>query len=227
MSTPRERLAGILAQLKASGIPQQEVAKRMGTPPQFLSDVKSGRSTLTPAFAVRLERAFGINHGWLLQEEGEPWLTDLPKEAHPSVGPGAEMERLPLLDTVVAGDSSQAADWYGARYPVFAGQARSAVAGGDRYVLRLSQENAFGEFKADDLVLIENRPDISPKVAVGKVCTVHVGGDRRLDALVWDEKRRRMCLAQSGMEFADDHEAERQGVQILGICVSLIWRRIS
>ncbi|NOZ21104.1 MAG: helix-turn-helix domain-containing protein [Planctomycetes bacterium] len=227
MSTPGERLAKILAQLKASGIPQQEVARRIETPPQFLSDVKAGRSTLTATFAVRLERAFGINHGWLLQEEGEPWLTDLPQDAHPAMGPGTEMERLPLLDALVAGDPNRASEWYGARYPVFAGQARPAVAGGRRYVLRLSEENAFGELKADDLLLIENRPDISLKAVVGKVCTVQVGDSRTLDAVGWDPKAQRYRLAQSGREFETDQEAASQGVEILGICLSVIWRKIS
>lgn len=226
MSTPNKRLSKILAQLKASGISQREIAKKIDTPAQYISDIKAGRSTLTSTFALRLERSFGVSHDWLLKEEGEPWIAEAAKDDYPPFGQSTEVEALPLLDTVVGDNPSRSSDWNGARYPVFAAQARPSLADAYRYVLRVSEGNACEELKPGDLVLVENRPAITLKSASDRLCAVRVGDVNTLDTVTPCSRPPGYRLRRLG-DAARRPDAEEQEIHILGICVSLLWRKLS
>jgi len=226
MEASVERFARVLAELKASGVSQREVGKRLDTPAQFLTDIKAGRSSLTPAFAFRLERTFGVSHEWLLHGKGEPWLREVPKGAPPAPQPNVDIGFLPLLDTVVEGDPQSSPQWNGTQYPVFRTHVAGQSSGARRYVLRVAEANAFDPINTSDLLLIENRLDIPLESVSGKLCTIRFEGRLTLDIPVLDGKNEKCALTHVGREVNLRKKETRDGpsFKILGQCMSLIWR---
>jgi len=223
MTTPSERFADALARLRQQAISQRDIAATLGTRPQFISDIKAGRCALSPAFAFRMEHAYGLSHDWLLTGEGEPWVDVEPAGTSEQGAPGLEDEFLPLLEEVVPGDPRQSSRWNGAQYPVLAHHARPAVDGGHRYVLRVSADDACEGLQPEDFVLIENNTAMGPELGRYAVCPIRRGERNTLGAAAWDERTQFwLPTDRCGSETRRD----AQTAEVLGVCVAIIWRRL-
>jgi transcriptional regulator with XRE-family HTH domain len=66
---PARRLVELLKLLGEKGLNQSQIAKRVGTPTQYLSDVKHERRPMSELFARRLGEEFKVNFLWLLGVE--------------------------------------------------------------------------------------------------------------------------------------------------------------
>ena len=62
----RERFSQVLDALEKQGLSQREIAMRACVPPQYFSDVKLGRRSLSELFARRLGEEFDVDHIWLM-----------------------------------------------------------------------------------------------------------------------------------------------------------------
>jgi SOS-response transcriptional repressor LexA len=106
------------------------------------------------------------------------------------------------------------------------------LAGNGRYVLRVHGDSMFPEFRSDDLILIEQRPDINLQVANGKICAVlHNGGTTFKRLLVEFKKNKpvKVILQPLNTDECDPVEV-KLGVdqfQIIGILKELVSRRYS
>lgn len=60
------RLGRILADMKAAGIPQKEVARRIGLTPTHFSAIRNGHQRLQRRTAEAMERVFGVCADWLM-----------------------------------------------------------------------------------------------------------------------------------------------------------------
>ena len=69
VNLPARRLGELLILLGHKGLSQTQIAKRVGTPTQYVSDVKHGRRPLSELFARRLGEEFKVNFLWLLGVE--------------------------------------------------------------------------------------------------------------------------------------------------------------
>ncbi len=62
----QRRVRATLIELKKLGVSQARLAAVIGSPVQYICDVKNGRRTVTELFARRLQDVCGINYLWLL-----------------------------------------------------------------------------------------------------------------------------------------------------------------
>lgn len=65
---------------KDKGLSQTDVAKMMGTSPQYISAIFSGRRHVGKAQAEKLENLFGLSVSWLLTGRGEMLRTPVHAE---------------------------------------------------------------------------------------------------------------------------------------------------
>ena len=147
--TRRARLEASLQQLGQQGETQQRVAKRMGVPAQYLSDVKAGRRTLTELFARRFAEEFGVDYLWLLGMSDSPQ----PVKAS-STSVHCAVQAIPVFRDLITGDPYQHAAWDGSLIQICGLAAIKAQAAVLPYILRLESQDYLGRLQMGDLLLV-------------------------------------------------------------------------
>jgi transcriptional regulator with XRE-family HTH domain len=200
----RERFSQVLDALEKQGLSQREIAMRACVPPQYFSDVKLGRRSLSELFARRLGEEFDVDHIWLMTGTGSmkrprAWTAD------------AETKRsmlIPILNQPIAGEPRQAPHWDGSLVEL-AGPAIPATAAAIMpYALRLADNDLSGRLKKGDIILISQSDGGAHDLAVL----------RKADALVLAWRKRgpkRYVSLQTGKPLAGDPEILGNGTAIL------------
>lgn len=157
----QERLALSLQQLAEQGETQQSVAKRLGVPAQYLSDVKAGRRTLTELFARRFAAEFAVDYQWLLGKKASPQ----PVKPPISEAAGAVIT-LPVLPQPIDGDPYQHDSWDGSVLQICGPAAVKAQTALRPYILRLGSADHAGRLSAGDLLLVSQAHNANAPVQI-------------------------------------------------------------
>src|SRR5688500_6724343 len=145
----RSRLQATLQALVRQGQTQQSVAKRLGVPAQYLSDVKAGRRTLTELFARRFADEFDVDYLWLLGQ------SDSPKRTTAFEGTSrVTATAIPVLSEPVDGDPQQHSSWDGSVVPLCGVAAVKAQAATGPYILRCPSQDYSQRLTIGDLLLV-------------------------------------------------------------------------
>lgn len=91
----------------------KSVCKELGIRPQYLSDLRSGKSKNPNSdFVLKLIEAFNLNSNWLLTGEGEMFITDIAESAPLQIIPqeGEEITGIPFYDIDVMAHIAESLD---------------------------------------------------------------------------------------------------------------------
>lgn len=91
----------------------KSVCKELGIRPQYLSDLRSGKSKNPNSdFVLKLIEAFNLNSNWLLTGEGEMFITDVAESAPLQITPqeGQEAAGIPFYDIDVMAHIAESLD---------------------------------------------------------------------------------------------------------------------
>ena len=91
----------------------KSVCKELGIRPQYLSDLRSGKSKNPNSdFVLKLIEAFNLNSNWLLTGEGEMFITDIAEPAPLQIIPqeGEEAAGIPFYDIDVMAHIAESLD---------------------------------------------------------------------------------------------------------------------
>ena len=91
----------------------KSVCKELGIRPQYLSDLRSGKSKNPNSdFVLKLIEAFNLNSNWLLTGEGEMFITDAAESAPLQITPqeGEEAAGIPFYDIDVMAHIAESLD---------------------------------------------------------------------------------------------------------------------
>lgn len=91
----------------------KSVCKELGIRPQYLSDLRSGKSKNPNSdFVLKLIEAFNLNSNWLLTGEGEMFITDIAEPAPLQIIPaeGEETACIPFYDIDVMAHIAESLD---------------------------------------------------------------------------------------------------------------------
>lgn len=91
----------------------KSVCKELGIRPQYLSDLRSGKSKNPNSdFVLKLIEAFNLNSNWLLTGEGEMFITDVAESAPLQIIPqeGEEAAGIPFYDIDVMAHIAESLD---------------------------------------------------------------------------------------------------------------------
>lgn len=91
----------------------KSVCKELGIRPQYLSDLRSGKSKNPNSdFVLKLIEAFNLNSNWLLTGEGEMFITDVAESAPLQITPqeGEEAAGIPFYDIDVMAHIAESLD---------------------------------------------------------------------------------------------------------------------
>lgn len=91
----------------------KSVCKELGIRPQYLSDLRSGKSKNPNSdFVLKLIEAFNLNSNWLLTGEGEMFITDIAEPAPLQIIPqeGEEIASIPFYDIDVMAHIAESLD---------------------------------------------------------------------------------------------------------------------
>jgi transcriptional regulator with XRE-family HTH domain len=149
-ASSRERLLELLQLLEKRGLTQQEIALRTKVPPQYLSDVKTGRRTLTELYARRLSEEFGVDHAWLLGRDERP----IASRAAPTTPPAGTLLRLPVLSRPITGNPNSSGAWDGTYLELSGAAAAQAAAAESPYIWRFNGSDYGGRLRPGDLILV-------------------------------------------------------------------------
>ena len=91
----------------------KSVCKELGIRPQYLSDLRSGKSKNPNSdFVLKLIEAFNLNSNWLLTGEGEMFITDVAEASPLQIIPaeGEEIAGIPFYDIDVMAHIAESLD---------------------------------------------------------------------------------------------------------------------
>ena len=91
----------------------KSVCKELGIRPQYLSDLRSGKSKNPNSdFVLKLIESFNLNSNWLLTGEGEMFITDIAEPAPLQIIPqeGEEIAGIPFYDIDVMAHIAESLD---------------------------------------------------------------------------------------------------------------------
>lgn len=91
----------------------KSVCKELGIRPQYLSDLRSGKSKNPNSdFVLKLIEAFNLNSNWLLTGEGEMFITDVAEASSLQIIPqeGEEIAGIPFYDIDVMAHIAESLD---------------------------------------------------------------------------------------------------------------------
>ena len=91
----------------------KSVCKELGIRPQYLSDLRSGKSKNPNSdFVLKLIEAFNLNSNWLLTGEGEMFISDVAESAPLQIIPqeGEEIAGIPFYDIDVMAHIAESLD---------------------------------------------------------------------------------------------------------------------
>jgi transcriptional regulator with XRE-family HTH domain len=159
----RERLGELLQHLGKKGVTQQEISKRAGLAPSYLTDVKLGRRPLGELVARRLGEAFEVDYRWLLGEIG---TMDPVRVGSATATPGPTSVWLPVFPYPIEGPPQTSATWDGSSVEI-SGVAAALVRLATRpYILRYGADDRRGRLQKDDLLLISQSIDEAAEIQV-------------------------------------------------------------
>jgi len=151
LTPAQRRFLELLQRLASEGITQQEVARRCGVPPQYVSDVKGGRRSLTELFARRIDEEFGVDYEWLRGDTE-------PSQSGRSVRMGgrarSNLIRLPVFPNPIEGEPYSHPSWDGSEIDLCGAAVTRLITADLPYVLRFGAHDRVGRLRKDDLVLI-------------------------------------------------------------------------
>ncbi|MCE9606815.1 MAG: helix-turn-helix transcriptional regulator [Planctomycetia bacterium] len=201
---PRKRLEKLLEAMEERGISQADVAKRVAVPAPYLSDVKIGRRPLSELFARRFFEEFGVDHQWLLGQQGS---MEVPPFGSSSLGDGRRVW-LPAFAHPISGDPTGWSNWDGTCVEL-AGMAAIRVLFAERpYILRFGVDDRRGRLRRGDLVLISQAIDASAEIQVVKAARKMFLARRAPDG-TWER-------------LSTDGTIDVEPV-VIGHCVGVIW----
>lgn len=158
----QKRLAGLLERLAIRGFSQNEAAAKAGLPPQYLSDIKCGRRSMTELVARRLGEVFDVNYEWLTGEADSPSVV----AAVGSMGSSSQAW-LPLFSYPIQGDPRSHPKWDGTGIEI-AGPAVAKLALAELpYVLKFGRADVDRRLQHGDLILISQA--VNPRAEISIV----------------------------------------------------------
>ena len=202
---PRQRLGELLALLDSEGVSQREVAARANVPPQYLSDVKGGRRTMTELFARRLGEEFGVDYVWLL---GHTRSMEPPRVTGGARASGSSRLWLPVFSELIEGKPQGCPNFDGSAIEVAGAAAAQTCAAHQPYVLRLGVNDRHSRLVKGDLVLISQAVNEEAEIQVVKI------GSKRLLA--------RRKGKSSWEPVAPARPVSREATAI-GHCLGIVW----
>lgn len=164
----RQRVEELLKTLAARDVSQTEVARRVGVPASYLTDVKRGTRPLSQLFARRLAEAFRVDYQYLLGKTDEKSNPDLGLE---SAAPGPPPNiRLPVFPHPIAGAPCDDPRWDGSTVELSGVAALRARMASNPYLLRFGQLDRRGRLRLHDLLLVSQtiKPDAEIQVILTK-----------------------------------------------------------
>jgi len=208
---PASRFCDFLNWAKKEGISQTEVAKRLGVPRQYVTNVKAGSRVLTELFARRVAEEFDVDYLWLLRGTGAG-IAQRPSVASQSKPtPVADPIRLPLLYELFSGEPRRSPSWDGAMVSI-TGPALYAASDSEHPYVYRAENGSTGRFKRGDLLLIcQGKPEYPPSQLV-----LLELGDRR--TLAWRTDVGRWKSAFTGRAVSTKAE-------IIGHGIGIVWSR--
>ena len=201
----KNRLESLLQVLEKQGLTQGDIARRIDVPAQYLSDVKSGRRSLTELFARRFQDEFGVDYHWLLGNRGSMEVPRLNRGGQPT---SAGRVWLPVFANPLCGDPFTVPDWDGSSVEI-AGAAAMRVLQADRpYALRFGADDCRHRLRRGDLVLISQATSDKADIQVVKVGPkLHLA--RRIQEHQW--------------EFLNQQASIRGEATVIGHCLGILW----
>lgn len=201
----RDRLSQVLDALEKHGLSQREIAMRACVPPQYFSDVKLGRRSLSELFARRLGEEFDVDHIWLMTGTGSmkrprAWSAD------------AEPKRstlIPILNQPTAGEPRHAGHWDGSLVELSGPAVAAAATAEAPYALRVTHDDCNGRLKKGDIVIVSQRDDkASPVVIIRENEKLMIAGR----------------IASTG-KFSDlqTGRTKKGGAEVVGACIAIVW----
>jgi transcriptional regulator with XRE-family HTH domain len=201
-----QRLQELCRELSANGLKQAAVARQVGVPSQYLSDVLNGHRPLTELFARRLGEEFGVNYAWLLatsDSKERPFLTP-PPATQPH-------DTLPLVRGPIAGLPQDDPEWPGSYVQHSAIYAHKAAQLTRPYVLQLAHGDVAGRLQENDLILVSQDASAKAEVAIVQC------GEELLLARKKGVKWHRVATGRP----------VRGKCEVKGHCVGIIWSKLA
>jgi plasmid maintenance system antidote protein VapI len=205
----QQRFMKLLESLAVKGISQQAAAIRMQVPPQYISDVKSGRRAVTELFARRFGQEFGIDYNWLL---GAETGIDVPMDSISAANPDTGKVRLPVLPHPVRGEPHTCATWDGTSVELAGTVAMKVLIADKPYVLRFGAIDRLGIILKNDLVLISQANNPKAKI--------HVLSQGTKMFLARRNPRRQWEPVFKSRMISD------QPISLAGHCLGIVWRSL-
>ena len=162
----RQRLERLLEVLSGKGVTQSAVAKRVGMPAPYLTDMKKGHRPLTELSARRLAAHFGLDHRWLLGETGSMDSLHLGSEV--TVDESTSIW-LPVFGHPVEGPPRSLPKWDGSCAEVVGAAAARVRLATDPYILRFGRDDHAGRLRRGDLLLISQSTGDSAEIHVVRI----------------------------------------------------------
>ena len=209
----KDRLVQFLGRLLVQGFNQQNVAERVGVPPQYLSDIKCGRRSLGELVARRLAEEFNGNYQWLLWGQGSI--------AKPQVGGGPSPPAilLPVLDEALFGDAKASSAWDGSVVPVTGAGAATAQRSKSPYLLRIPFACPAESLCHGDILLISQSPVPTKKIVLLTTDDEDHGAAPRRAYLARRDENGHLVLLETD-------ESPGKGVIPAGHAAGVVWRAL-
>lgn len=198
-----ERVRELFDGLRSMHMSQKEIAAQLNVPPQYLSDVKTGRRPLTGQFAQRIADVFRVNYSWLMKGQGSAGIPVAEKISSTT----SRLLGLPVLSSPVEGDPHKSKSWDGSLIEISGAAAARAAWATQPYVLRLDKNDFAGRLKKGDMVLVSQDRERAPEVAILK-------------------HQSRLELARRGADGTWKTLVKgqtRKDPDIIGACVVIVW----
>ena len=146
----QRRLAELLESFRKQEISQLQIAARANLPPQYLSDIKTGRRPMTELVARRLSDAFDVNMQWLMGTSGSKDKLRIAEQALA----GNDRVWLPLFPYPIDGEPRTHPHWDGTSVEVAGPAIAKLLTATKPYVLRYGNDDIDGRIQKGDLLLI-------------------------------------------------------------------------
>ena len=205
LNLSQQRFTEFLEQMAEAGISQNEVARRLGVPPQYISDVKMGRRTVTELFARRIEEEFDVKYSWL---QGDDMESDSGHRVRGTAAVKVNRIRLPVFPHPIEGEPRSQRTWDGSEIEICGAAVARIVTAELPYVLRFGTTDRRGRLRKDDLVLISQEVSRQAEVQVVKAGS-KIFLARRNGPTGWEP-------------VAQNKECSGKPV-LVGHCVGILW----
>ena len=203
--TPAQiRFGEFLEQAGAEGMTQAEIAQRTGVPPQYISDIKAGRRSVTELFARRIEEEFGVDYEWLRGEAA----TAESRTQFRNAGPRSNRVRLPVFPHPIEGEPYAHRIWDGSEIEVCGAATARLIASERPYVLRFGASDQKGRLRKNDFVLVSQSANNDAEIHVLKEGTTMYLA-RRKSSRTWEA-------------VAPGKRVSAEAV-VAGHCIGIIW----